>query len=149
LVLIWVSQSLAGRTVILYLLPPTLGELRGFPDAPRDLFTTLFMGAYPRIHDQGIPPDRWLTDYVATYVQRDVRQILNVGDLGSFTTFLRLCAGSTGQELNLSRLGSDAGISQPTAKAWLSVLEASFLCFRVRVLPWGRIDALDTGMPGG
>jgi len=129
-----VSQSLAGRTAILNLLPPSLGELRRFPTAPRDLFNTLFMGAYPRIHDQGIPPARWLADYVATYVQRDVRQVLKVGDLLSFNTFLRLCAGSTGQELNLSRLGADAGISQPTAKAWLSVLESSFLCFRLG--PW-------------
>jgi len=129
-----VSQSLAGRTTILHLLPPSLGELRRFPSAPSDLTSTLFMGAYPRIHDQGIPPERWLGDYVTTYVQRDVRQVLKVGDLMSFTTFLRLCAGSTGQELNLSRLGADAGISQPTAKAWLSVLESSFLCFRLG--PW-------------
>lgn len=129
-----VSQSLAGRTAILHLLPPSLTELRQFPAAPGDLFNTLVMGAYPRIHDQGIPPERWLADYVATYVQRDVRQVLNVGDLLSFNTFLRLCAGSTGQELNLSRLGADAGISQPTAKAWLSVLESSFLCFRLG--PW-------------
>ena len=129
-----VSQSLAGRTVILHLLPPSLAELRRFPSAPKDLFRTLFMGAYPRIHDQGIPSERWLADYVSTYVQRDVRQVLNVGDLMSFTTFLRLCAGSTGQELNLSRLGADAGISQPTAKAWLSVMESSFLCFRLG--PW-------------
>ena len=131
-----VSQSLAGRTAILHLLPPSLTELRQFPAAPKDLFSTLFMGAYPRIHDQGIPPERWLADYVATYVQRDVRQVLNVGDLLSFNTFLRLCAGSAGQELNLSRLGADAGISQPTAKAWLSVLESSFLCFRLG--PWHR-----------
>jgi len=129
-----VSQSLAGRTAILHLLPPSLGELKRFPKAPRDLFHTLFMGAYPRIHDQGIPPERWLADYVATYVQRDVRQVLNVGDLLSFTTFLRLCAGSTGQELNLSRLAADTGVSQPTAKAWLSVMESSFLCFRLG--PW-------------
>jgi uncharacterized protein len=129
-----VSQSLAGRTAILHLLPPSLTELRRFPSAPKDLFTTLFMGAYPRIHDQGIPPERWLADYLATYVQRDVRQVLNVGDLLSFNTFLRLCAGSTGRELNLSRLGAAAGISQPTAKAWLSVLESSFLCFRLG--PW-------------
>ncbi len=129
-----VSQSLAGRTAILHLLPPSLTELRRFPYAPKDLFTTLFMGAYPRIHDQGIPPERWLADYVATYVQRDVRQVLNVGDLLNFNTFLRLCAGSTALELNLSRLGADAGISQPTAKAWLSVLESSFLCFRLG--PW-------------
>ena len=91
-----VSQTLAGRTAILHLLPPSLGELRRFSKAPGDLFSTLFAGAYPRIHDQGIPPERWLADYVATYVQRDVRQVLNVGDLLSFNTFLRLCAGSTG-----------------------------------------------------
>jgi predicted AAA+ superfamily ATPase len=129
-----VSQSLAGRTAILHLLPPSLGELARFPEAPRDLFSTLFLGAYPRIHDQGIPPARWLADYLATYIQRDVRMVLNVGDLETFTGFLRLCAGSTAQELNLARLGADAGISQPTAKAWLSVLETSFLCFRLP--PW-------------
>ena len=129
-----VSQSLAGRTAILHLLPPSLVELRRFASAPADLFSTLFMGAYPRIHDRGIPPERWLADYVATYIQRDVRQVLNIGDLLSFTTFLRLCAGSTGQELNLARLGADAGVSQPTAKAWLSVLESSFICFRLG--PW-------------
>ena len=129
-----ISQSLAGRTAILHLLPPSLLELRRFPDAPQDLFSTLFAGAYPRIHDQNIPPSRWLADYLATYVQRDVRQVLKVGDLMAFTTFLRLCAGSTAQELNLSRLAADAGIRQPTAKAWLSVLEASFLGFRLP--PW-------------
>jgi predicted AAA+ superfamily ATPase len=129
-----VSQSLAGRTAVLHLLPPSWGELVRFPEPPKDLLTALHTGAYPRIHDQGLRPSRWLADYLATYVQRDVRMALNVGDLESFTVFLRLCAGSTGQELNLSRLGADAGISQPTARAWLSVLEASFLCFRLS--PW-------------
>lgn len=129
-----ISQSLAGRTAVLHLLPPGLDELRRFPDPPKDLFSTLFAGAYPRIHDQGIPPGRWLSDYLATYVQRDLRQVLKVGDLMTFTSFLRLCAGSTGQELNLSRLAADAGITQPTAKAWLSVLETSFLGFRLP--PW-------------
>lgn len=126
-----VSQSLAGRTAVLTLLPPSWSELQRFPSAPSDLFQVLLAGAYPRIHDQGIPAGRWLSDYVATYVQRDVRQLVQVGDLTTFTTFLRLCAGSSGQELNLSRLGADAGVSQPTAKAWLSVLEASFVCFRL------------------
>ena len=126
-----VSQSLAGRTAILHLLPASLGEVRRFPVAPKDLFSTLFFGGYPRIHDRGIPPDRWLSDYLATYVQRDVRMVLNIGDLESFVTFLRLCAGSAGQELNLSRLGADAGIAQSTARAWLSVLETSFIVFRL------------------
>ncbi len=129
-----VSQSLAGRTGMFHLLPPSLEELRGFPSVADDLLTTLWRGAYPRIHDRGIPADRWLADYVATYVQRDVRQVLAVGDLTAFTAFVRLCAGRTAQELNLSALGADAGVSHVTAKAWLSVLETSFLVHRLP--PW-------------
>lgn len=150
-----VSQSLAGRTAVLHLLPPSWGELQRFPKVPKDLFSTLFAGAYPRIHDQKIPPARWLSDYLATYVQRDVRQVLKVGDLETFIAFLRLCAGSSGQELNLARLGADAGISQPTAKAWLSVLEASFICVRVpawhanlrkRLVKSPKLHFLDSGL---
>jgi predicted AAA+ superfamily ATPase len=129
-----ITQSLAGRTAVLFLLPPSLDELRRFAHGPRsteDLFTCLFTGAYPRIHDQGIPPERWLADYVTTYVQRDVRQVLQVGDLHAFTTFVRLCAGRTAQELNLSTLGADAGVSHNTSRAWLSVLETGFLLFRL------------------
>jgi len=129
-----VSQSLAGRTAVLHLLPPSLDELALFPSHPTTLWETVWTGAYPRIHDRGIPADRWLADYVTTYVQRDVRQTLQVGDLEAFTTLLRLAAGRTAQELNLSGLGADAGVSHNTARAWLSVLEAGFLCFRVT--PW-------------
>jgi hypothetical protein len=126
-----VAQSLAGRTAVLHLLPPSLDELRRFPAAPQSLAETLLAGAFPAIHDREIAPGRWLADYVATYVQRDVRQILAVGDLSAFTTFVRLCAGRTAQELNLSSLASDAGVSHTTARAWLSVLEAGWLVFRV------------------
>jgi len=126
-----VSQSLAGRTAVLHLLAPGLAELRRFRKPLKDLISVLWTGAYPRIHDQGISADRWLADYVSTYLQRDVRQVLNVVDLSAFTTFLRLAAGRTGQELNLSALGADAGVSHNTARSWLSVLEASFICFRI------------------
>lgn len=126
-----ISQSLAGRTGVLYLLPLSLDEVRRFPAPPPDLFTTLWTGGYPRIFDQRIPPERWLADYVTTYVQRDVREVVNIGDLQAFTTFLRLCAGRASQEINLSALGADAGVSHNTAKSWLSVLETSFICFRV------------------
>jgi predicted AAA+ superfamily ATPase len=129
-----VAQSLAGRTAVLNLLPPSLEELVRFPAAPTELWEVIWTGAYPRIHDRGIPADRWLADYVTTYVQRDVRQVLQVGDLASFTTLLTLAAGRTAQELNLSGLGGDAGVSHNTARAWLSVLEAGFLCFRLT--PW-------------
>lgn len=115
---------------MLHLLPPSLAELRRFPNPPSDLLTTLWAGAYPRIHDRKIAPHRWLADYVTTYVQRDLRQILNIGNLESFTTFLKHCAGRTACALNLSLLGSDVGVSHNTARSWLSVLEASFLCFR-------------------
>ena len=126
-----IAQSLAGRCGLLTLLPPSLSELRAFPNAPDDLWTLLWQGAYPRIYDRSIPAHQWLADYLATYVQRDVRQIVNVGDLQSFTAFVRLCAGRSAQEVNLSALGADAGISQPTARAWLSVLEASFVLHRL------------------
>ncbi|MCZ7686908.1 MAG: AAA family ATPase [Sandaracinaceae bacterium] len=126
-----IAQSLAGRTAVHHLLPPSLDELRRFERAPTTLLETLFTGAYPRIHDRGIPAERWLSDYLTTYVQRDVRQVLNVADLSAFTTFLRLAAGRTARELNLSALGADAGVSHNTARSWLSVLETSWLCHRL------------------
>ncbi|MFH2010580.1 MAG: ATP-binding protein [bacterium] len=131
-----VTQSLAGRTAVLHLLPPSLKELARFPDAPTALLDVLWTGAYPAIQDQRIPADRWYRDYVTTYVQRDVSQVLEIGNLRTFGTFLRLCAGRTGQVLNLSSLGSDAGISHNTAKSWLSVLETGFLTHRLP--PWHR-----------
>jgi len=150
-----ISQSLAGRVGILHLLPPSLDELLLFDSPPTDLWTTLWMGAFPRIHDRKLDADRWLADYVTTYVQRDVRQILAVGDLDAFTLFVRLMAGSTAQELNLSRLGSDAGISHNTARFWLSVLETSFLALRVpawhrnirkQAVKAPKIHLLDSGL---
>jgi len=126
-----ISQSLAGRTAVLHLLPPGLDELRRFPSPPEELFATLLTGAFPRIHDRAIPSDRWLADYVATYVQRDVRQLLEVGNLQTFATFLRLCAGRTAQELNLSSLAGDVGVTHNTIRSWLSVLETSYLVFRL------------------
>ena len=126
-----ISQSLAGRCGILVLLPPSLGELRTFPTAPADLFPVLWQGAYPRIYDREIPAHQWLADYTATYVQRDVRQVINVGDLQVFSGFLKLCAGRTAQEINLSALGSDAGLSHNTVRAWLSVLETSYIIHRL------------------
>lgn len=130
-----VSQSLAGRIAMLNLLPLGFDELSRFGD-PTDLWRVVWEGAYPRIHDRGLAPGNWLADYVATYVQRDVRQVLQVSDLAAFTAFLRLAAGRTGQELNLSSLGGDAGVSHNTIRSWLSVLETSFLVFRLP--PWVR-----------
>ena len=126
-----VTQSLAGRTGVLRLLPCSLDELRRFPAPPAGLFETLWTGGYPAILDRQIPADRWLADYVTTYIQHDVRQVLQVGDLQAFTTFVKLCAGRSGQLLNLSALGADCGVSHNTARSWLSVLETSLIAFRL------------------
>jgi predicted AAA+ superfamily ATPase len=126
-----IAQSLAGRCGILVLLPPSLEELRAFPKAPNDLYSVLWQGAYPRIYDRNIPPHQWLADYTTTYIQRDVRQVVNIGDLQLFSGFLKLCAGRTAQEINLSALGSDTGISHNTVRAWLSVLETSYIIHRL------------------
>jgi predicted AAA+ superfamily ATPase len=141
-----VSQSLAGRSAVLHLLPLTHNEVRRFGARPTTLDDALVTGGYPRIYDGGIPASEWLSAYVATYVERDVRTIANVGDLALFQRFLGLCAGRTGQLLNFSSLASDCGVSQPTARAWLSILEASFILFRV--MPWsGNIGKRLTKMP--
>lgn len=126
-----IAQSLAGRCGVLALLPPDLEELSAFPNAPDELYSTLWQGAYPRIYDRNIPAHQWLADYVTTYVQRDVREVINVGDLLVFSNFLKLCAGRTAQEINLSSLGSDAGISHNTARAWLSILETNYIIYRL------------------
>lgn len=126
-----VSQSLAGRTALLNLLPLSLEEVRQFPEGPGDLFDLLWHGGYPAIFDRHLDPTDWLSSYVGTYVERDVRQILNVGDLLAFQIFLRLCAGRSAQLLNLSALGADAGVTHATARAWISVLEASFVAYRL------------------
>lgn len=122
-----VTQSLAGRTAMLTLLPLSQDERTGFPGAPGTLLDGLLAGSYPRIFDQNLDAPTWLADYAATYVERDVRQLLRVTDLRAFSTFLRLAAGRTGQELNASSLSGDAGVSVNTVRAWLSVLEASHL----------------------
>ena len=123
-----ISQSLAGRTTICELLPLSLAEL----PKRRSMWETIFIGGYPRLHSFDISPQDWLPAYVQTYIERDVREVLNIGDLASFQTFMGLCAGRTAQILNLTTLGSDCGINQKTAKSWLSVLQTSFLAFPLR-----------------
>ncbi|MGH8905569.1 MAG: ATP-binding protein [Egibacteraceae bacterium] len=150
-----VAQSLAGRTAVLHLHPLTWPELTRFPNHPRDLWHAVWAGGFPRIWDVGIPPDRWLRDYTTTYVERDVRQVLAVGDLRAFRTFLELCAGRTAAEENLTAIGNDAGVARNTAAGWLSVLEATFLAFRLpawspnvrkRAVRAPKLHLADTGL---
>lgn len=124
-----VSQSLAGRVGLLELLPFTLGELQAAGRPFASMEDLLWRGLYPVPLDRGIPPGIWLAEYFATYIERDVRQMLNVRDLQTFRTFVRMCAARTSQVLNLSALAADCGISSPTAKGWLSILEASYIVF--------------------
>lgn len=150
-----VNQSLAGRSAVLHLLPLSYDELLKFPKAPKTLDEVLFTGGYPRIYDQKLSPSQWLASYVATYVERDVRSISNIGDLAAFQRFVELCAGRTGQMINYSNLAGDAGISQPTAKAWMSILEASYIVFlqpayssnlRKRLVKMPKLHFYDTGL---
>lgn len=171
LLLSTVSQSLAGRCAVLHLLPFSLSELEGrrpaalgtfgrsVPARPKppakDLFETLLTGFYPRIHDKGLPPRDWLAAYYQTYLERDVRNVLNIGDIETFGRFLRLCAGRCAHLLNLSGLASDCGVSHTTARRWISVLEASFIIvllrphyenFGKRLVKSPKLYFLDTGL---
>ena len=125
-----IDQSLAGRTALLRLLPFSIGEMRS-AGADAGVDDMLFSGFYPRIHDQGLDPRQALGDYVGTYVERDVRRMLEVRNLTAFQRFVRLCAGRVGQLLNFAALGADAGVTHTTARHWLSVLEASYIVFRL------------------
>lgn len=171
-----ISQSLAGRCAVLHLLPFSMAEVgERAPldpaelDAPQrdgpwssgsqgsepSLDEVLFRGFYPRVHHQGVDARTWLSSYVATYVERDVRQVVNVGQLELFQRFLRLCAGRSGQLLNLASLANDVGVSPPTVRSWLSILEASFIIHRLpphfanfnkRLIKSPKIHFLDSGL---
>ncbi len=117
-----VSQSLAGRTAVVHLLPPSWGELTRFPEPPTTLLEALWKGSYPELHDRRLTADDWLASYVATYLERDVRQVLEVRQLRAFRAFLGLAAGRTAQVVNASALANDAGVAHGTITSWLSVL---------------------------
>ena len=124
-----VTQSLAGRVAILQLLPFSLSEMKNGGLMLNTLEEALFFGGYPRIFNQNISPYDFHTSYLQTYIERDVRQLRQVSDLNLFVRFIRLCAGRIGQLLNIHSLASDAGVSTPTAQAWLSALETSHIIF--------------------
>lgn len=124
-----ISQTLAGRITILTLLPFSIAEMRINKILPKTIEQLAWKGFYPRIYAQDLDPITWYLDYIETYVERDVRQIINITQLSTFRRFIRLCAGRVGQLLNVVSLATDCGIDQRTAKAWLSVLEASYIIF--------------------
>ena len=127
-----VTQSLAGRTAFVELLPFSIPELEQAGVRPASLDEMLFTGGYPPLYDRGLRPRDWLSAYVMAYVERDVRRLLKVQDLEIFQRFVRLCAGRSGQILHLTSLATDCGVTHHTAKAWSSVLEASYIVFQLR-----------------
>ncbi len=150
-----VSQSLAGRTAVYNLFPLVHDEITRFDKYPGSLEETLFAGGYPRIFDLDLNPSEWFRSYVATYVERDVRTVSNVADIATFQRFVQLCAGRTAQLLNYSSLADDCGISQPSAKAWINILETSFIVFRLptfhpnlrkRLVKTPKLHFYDTGV---
>ena len=124
-----ISQTLAGRTAVLRLLPFSFAELEPGLVTYESL---IFKGQYPRIYDREIAPTDFYPAYIQTYIERDVRLIKNIGDINAFIQFTRLCAGRIGQLLNFAGLANDAGISPNTAKAWLSILESSYILYRLQ-----------------
>lgn len=126
-----ISQSLAGRTSIHYLLPLSLEELAD-ENLLRTRDETLFRGLLPRLYDTDVEPEALYSGYFQTYVERDVRRLVNIRDLTRFETFIRLLAGRVGQLVNLSSLAGDVGVSSTTLADWLSALEASFVVFRLQ-----------------
>jgi predicted AAA+ superfamily ATPase len=150
-----ISQSLAGRTAVLELLPFSANELQRGNWLASSLNAVLWAGAYPPVHDRGLRPERWYANYLATYIQRDVRQITQVHNLDAFTRFIRLCAGSTGQLINTNRLGSECGVDHKTIRRWLTVLQASYVIgllppyhrnFRKRLVKTPKLYFYDTGL---
>lgn len=164
-----ISQSLAGRCATLKLLPLTTAEISGKTNldifnlarakrgkSPKlDIFARIFKGGFPVIYDRKIKPTDWLSNYTQSYLERDVRTLINVGDLATFEKFLRLCAGRSGQILDMASIANDAGISPVTAKRWISLLVASYTItllrphtrnFNKRIIKSPKLYFYDTGL---
>ena len=127
-----VTQSLAGRTALVELLPFSIAELRDAKLLASDYPSQMVKGFYPALYDRALEPHEWLQAYLVTYAERDARGLAAIQDLGAFQRFLRLTATRTGQLLNMQSLASDAGVSDKTAKHWLSILETCYLVHLVR-----------------
>ena len=150
-----ISQTLAGRVALLELLPFSFSELQSAGVNIPSLDHLLFQGHYPPLYDRHLSPLDWYGDYIQTYVERDVRQITAVQNLNLFQTFVRLCAGRVGQVLDMASLANDAGVAHNTASAWVSVLEASYIVYRLtphyqnfskRLIKRPKLYFYDTGL---
>ncbi|MDR1226679.1 MAG: ATP-binding protein [Prevotellaceae bacterium] len=127
-----ITQSLAGRTAVMKLLPFSHAEMKREKILPTTLHEEIFKGAYPRIYKSNIHPTDFYPHYIQTYVERDVHLMQSIEDLSKFIRFVKLCAGRIGQLLNYTSLANDCGISASTAQAWISVLEASYIVYLLK-----------------
>ncbi len=151
-----VSQSLAGRVFVSHLLPLSISELQGADTAKtEDMDAYIFRGFYPRIHQMDMEPEMFFPSYIQTYVERDVRQIVNVSNLFVFQKFLRIAAGRVGQLLNYNNIANEIGVDLKTVKSWFSILESSFIVFILhphhqnfskRILKTPKLYFYDTGL---
>lgn len=150
-----IAQSLAGRVSIFHLLPLSISELSKVGLLPKTFEAYIFTGSYPHLYSHTLAPQDWYPNYIQTYLERDVRQIINVRDLQAFQRFLKLCAGQVGQLLNRSTLASQTGVDNKTISHWLSVLEASFIIyllpphhrnFKKRLVKSPKMYFTDTGL---
>lgn len=150
-----ITQSLAGRVVIFHLLPLSLRELKKTNHFPEDPFKYILTGGYPRIYDQQVDLNIFFPSYIQTYVERDVRQLVNVGDVQQFQLFTKICAGRIGQLFNQSAISNDIGLTHPTVKRWLSILQTSFIAytlppyfrnFNKRLIKAPKLYFYDTGL---
>lgn len=150
-----ITQSLAGRVALFKLFPFDFNELRQANLLGANFAETILRGFYPAIHDREIPVKTFYSNYIQTYIQRDVTELISVKDLKLFQNFVGLCATRAGQLLNLSSLANECGISQPTAKAWLSALETSYIVFQLspyfrnfskRIVKTPKLYFYDTGL---
>lgn len=150
-----VSQTLAGRVALFNLLPFSVQELAGTEFEEANYENYIVKSFYPRIYDHQLNPEIWLQDYINTYIERDVRQITAVKDLSLFSNFLKLCAGHTGQIINLSTFSNNLGVDLKTVKSWLSILETSYIVFLLpayfknfskRIIKTPKLFFYDTGL---
>lgn len=150
-----ITQSLAGRVALFKLFPFTFGELSHIGALAAQWEEAAFRGFYPPVYDREIAPTDFYLNYVETYLERDVRQMINVRDLRQFRLFLKYCAGHIGQMLNVQKLANDIGIARATAQAWIEVLETSYILFRQppyyrnfnkRLVKTPRVYFYDTGL---
>ncbi|HMQ89956.1 MAG TPA: ATP-binding protein [Flavilitoribacter sp.] len=150
-----ITQSLAGRVALFNLLPFSASELSGTPYQQKAPLDYILKGFFPRLYDKDIAPSDYFPAYIQTYVERDVRQIVNVADLDAFQTFLRLCAGRIGQLFNQTEIGKLAGVDQKTITRWLSILKTGFQVFTLppyfqnfdkRIVKTPKLYFYDTGL---